>query len=88
MVVGNFNIEGMAIHPAKTNTPLRIDRYRMLPCAISGQGMQAVAGRNLQIIQGCGKIDIRQKGGPAFGTAFLALWLETISTRSDQREDR
>jgi len=39
MIIGDFDIVGISIDESKANAPLIIDRYRMLPFAISFQEM-------------------------------------------------
>jgi hypothetical protein len=40
----------MPVPPRKTHPELVIDPYGMLPCSISGQLMELVPGRHLQIV--------------------------------------
>jgi hypothetical protein len=41
----------MPVPPRKTHSVLIVDRYRVLPGAISGQLVQRVPGRHFQIVQ-------------------------------------
>jgi len=58
VVVGYFDIKRVAISPDEAYPPLVIDCYGMLTGAIASQGMQAVAGWNLKIVQPCSQINI------------------------------
>jgi hypothetical protein len=49
MIVRNFHIVGVTIHPPEANAVLVIDPYRMLPASISLQGMQIEPGPRTKI---------------------------------------
>jgi hypothetical protein len=51
VVIGDFNLGGVALFPAETNSPLVIDPNRMLSFAIAFQELEPVAGRGSQIMQ-------------------------------------
>jgi hypothetical protein len=49
VVVTELNVVGVAIREPKADAPLIVDRNGVLPRAIALEGMQAVAGRHLEI---------------------------------------
>jgi hypothetical protein len=51
MVVGDFDIEGVAILPSETNPKLVVNSNTELTCAIGLQSLQTVTGWNSKIIQ-------------------------------------
>lgn len=44
----------------ETNTPLVVDRHRILPLPLTLERMQPVAWRGFQIIQACCPVDVFQ----------------------------
>jgi hypothetical protein len=50
MIVGYFDIEGIAVDESEAYPPLAVDRYGVLPLAGPFQGVQPVAGGHAQII--------------------------------------
>ena len=60
MVIADFNFESITIFKSETDSPLIINRYGMLAFTVTGQSVQLITGRNLQIIKACGQIDIFQ----------------------------
>ena len=51
MVVGDFDIEGVAILPSETNPKLVINSNAELPRPIGLQSLQTVTGWNSKIVQ-------------------------------------
>jgi hypothetical protein len=51
MVVGNFDLECVAVFPDKANPELIIDPYAELTISFGLQNFQAVPGRNAKIVQ-------------------------------------
>ena len=58
MIIRDLDVVSVAVDESETNAPLVIDRYRILSLSIALEFMQPVAGRNPQIIQGRGMINI------------------------------
>jgi hypothetical protein len=58
MVIGYFHVEYISVGPAKADTPLIVDRYRILPGSIPLQGMKAITGWNLEIVEAGRQVDI------------------------------
>jgi hypothetical protein len=50
VVVADFDIVGLTIAPSKTYPPLIVDPYRILAKPITREGLEAIAGRDAQII--------------------------------------
>ena len=51
MIVENLDVEGVAVAPAKDDSPLLVDADRVAPLPGSLQCFQAVARRNSEILQ-------------------------------------
>ncbi len=51
MIVDNLDVEGVTIAPDKTDPPLVVDANTVLARTIAGQTFQAIARRNVQIVQ-------------------------------------
>jgi len=51
MIINYFNLESIAFVPDKTNSPLVVYSYAMLPDAIALQWLEHIAGRYSQISQ-------------------------------------
>ncbi len=60
MVVGDFDVVGMAILPAKTDPVLVIDPDTVLSRSISSQSLQAVTGWNTQLSKLSHPVELRQ----------------------------
>ena len=60
MVVTDLHIVGIALHEAETNTPLVIDRDRILPFSVTAKYMEAITGRHFQIFEACRQVQIFQ----------------------------
>jgi hypothetical protein len=58
MVINDLDIVGIAIPKTEADTPLVIDRDRVLALSISLQDMQTVARRNPEIIKATRIIDV------------------------------
>jgi len=52
VIIGYLNIAGIGLVPGETNPPLVIDPYAVLAFPLFFRGLQLVAGRCFQIIQG------------------------------------
>ena len=50
MVVHDFNINGIAIHPDKTDSPLIVDPNTVLSFSVTTQYLQSVRRRYAQVI--------------------------------------
>jgi hypothetical protein len=51
MVVADFDVIRVAVHELKTDSPLFVDRNRMLALAVTSQTMQPVARRDFQVAE-------------------------------------
>ncbi len=60
MVVGYFHVKSVAVFPAKADSPLVVNGYGMLTGTIPFQGMEAVTGRNFQIVEVACQLDVFQ----------------------------
>jgi hypothetical protein len=49
MVIRNFNLEGIAVTPFEADSVLVVDPGAVLPCAITLERFQSIAGKNRQI---------------------------------------
>jgi hypothetical protein len=56
VIVHDLNLVGIAVLPAKANSPLIIDTNAVLAGAVTGQFLQAVSRRNPQIGQILGSV--------------------------------
>jgi hypothetical protein len=86
MVIHDFYIVGTIIHPNKADAKSTGHRDRVLTFAISGQSVQAIAARQLEIVQfnrvvqkaqlavGRG-LDVDQNAGRSFATVEKCLSL-------------
>ena len=59
VAVDNFNVVCVPFNPAKTNAPLIIDAYAVLPLAITFQRLQPIARRRQQIRYGASLTQIQ-----------------------------
>ncbi len=60
MIIDNLYVGGVAFCPTKTDAPLVVDANAVLPLTITLQRLQAIAGRNSQIIEYSGAMEIEQ----------------------------
>jgi len=60
MVVDDFDIPGISIAPSEADPPLIIDAYAMLPLPGSFQFFEMVPGRNLQVVEAHGGMDLQE----------------------------
>jgi len=60
MVIRYFNIIGVTVLKMEADSPLIINGYGILALPIPLQSMEAIAGRNIKIIQAGGQINIFQ----------------------------
>jgi len=58
MGIGNLNFEGIAITPNEADTILVVDPDAMLSCAVTLERFQAIAGKNCQIREQQGGMDL------------------------------
>jgi len=58
MVVAYFDVVGVAVHEPKADSPLFVDRNRMLAFAITSEAMQPVAGGDLEVAENSRRIDL------------------------------
>src|SRR5690348_5970918 len=58
MVIRDFDIEGVTALPSKTHAELVVDANAVLPDAIALEGFETVAGRDTQITQRGGCLEI------------------------------
>lgn len=56
MIVNNLDLEGIAVPPSKTDSPLVIDANTVLAGAIAFELLQAVAGRYAEIFELLGRV--------------------------------
>jgi hypothetical protein len=50
MVVRDLDVRSVSVHPSKADTPLIVDPNTHLPCPISFQGFEPIAGRITQVV--------------------------------------
>jgi hypothetical protein len=60
MIICYLNIIGVTVLKMEADSPLIINRYGILTLPIPLQSLEAIAGRNIQIIQAGGQINIFQ----------------------------
>lgn len=51
MIINNLDLEGIAVSPPKTDPPLVIDANTVLTGAIALELLQAIAGRDAEIVE-------------------------------------
>ena len=56
MIINNLDLEGIAVSPAKTDSPLVIDANTVLAGAVAFELLQAVAGWDPEIVELLGGI--------------------------------
>jgi hypothetical protein len=56
VIIRNFHVEGVSIAPHKTDTPLIVDAYTVLPRAIMCELMKPITQRHFQIHQTFGGV--------------------------------
>ncbi|KPF65872.1 hypothetical protein IP69_16905 [Bosea sp. AAP35] len=54
MVIRDFDVMGIAIFPDEANPELVVDRYCVLTCAVTLQGMKSIARRGLEVVEADG----------------------------------
>jgi hypothetical protein len=66
MIIGDFNVIGIAAAEAKTDAPLVIHPDRVLTGTITLQLFQSVRRRQSQIVQPCGRVQLtKPHDGPS-----------------------
>jgi len=60
MIVNYFNVQRIAVFPAKADSPLIVDPYTVLSLAVAFQGFKTVSGRNPKILQLDCTVQIKQ----------------------------
>jgi hypothetical protein len=50
MIIGDFDIERIAVHEAKAHTPLIVDPDRMLASPVAFQQLKTVRWRHAQVV--------------------------------------
>ena len=60
MIVNYFNVQRIAVFPAKADSPLIVDPYTVLSLAVAFQGFKTVSGRNSKILQLDCTVQIKQ----------------------------
>jgi hypothetical protein len=56
VIVDDLHVVGVAVSPAKADPPSIIDANAVLPCSISSQALQPVAGRYAKILEARGGV--------------------------------
>lgn len=69
MVVADLYIVGVAFYEPEADTPLIINRYRVLPFSIAMKGMKPIARRHLQVIELRSQVDVFKLASSPFGNA-------------------
>jgi hypothetical protein len=76
MVVRDFDVVGVALAPAKADSPLVVDPYAVLALTVAAQALQPIAGEhaeNSEIIRGVEHIELPKRR--AFNGAKLSAGL-------------
>jgi hypothetical protein len=60
MVVNDLNILGVVTGPAKADSPLIVDPDAVLPASVAPQGLQSIAGRDSQVVEAAGDLELAQ----------------------------
>ncbi len=60
MIVCYFNVIGIAVFPAKADSPLIVDPDTILPFAIAFQGFEPVARRNPEVLKMPGLVKVQE----------------------------
>jgi hypothetical protein len=60
MVIGNLNLEGIAITPYEADTVLVVDPDAMLSCTVTLERFQSIAGENRQIREQKSGMDLHE----------------------------
>jgi hypothetical protein len=60
MVIHHFNIFCASFRPPKADAPLIVNAYAILPNSVALKGLKTIAGRDSQITQLCGNIELPQ----------------------------
>jgi len=58
VIVNYFNVQRIAVFPAKADSPLIVDPYTVSPLAAAFKGLKAVSWRNPKILQPDGTVQI------------------------------
>jgi len=92
VIIGNLDIECVAVIEAKANPPLVIDPDAPLPAAIMTQRFQSVRRRQAQIANLCGCIQLEEPHGGALvdlsrDTARLTARVEVFRLIISERLD-
>jgi len=60
MIIRNLHVVGVSVAPHKTDTPLVVDAYTVLPRTVTFQLMNSVTRRHFQIHQAFGRMQHQQ----------------------------
>ena len=60
MVVDDFHIVSVSFMPAKADAVLIVYPDAVLPLAVAGEFLQAVAGRGAEVVQGLSRVQKQQ----------------------------
>ena len=68
MIVTYFDVKRVSVLESKADSPLIVDRYRVLPSSIAPQRVEPVSRRRTQIVEPRGQIDILEfsRGAPSY----------------------
>jgi hypothetical protein len=67
VVIDDLHIFSTCVHPPKANTPLVVDSYAVLVRTLALESLQAIARRNLQVIQPASDFKLPQLAPRDFG---------------------
>jgi hypothetical protein len=60
MVFNDLHILGTISYPAEADPPLIVDPDALLPLTVATQSLQSIAGRNAQVIEANGDLELAQ----------------------------
>jgi hypothetical protein len=60
MVIGNFNLEGIAITPCEADSVLVVDPDAVLSCSVTLERFQVIARENRQIREQKSSMELRE----------------------------
>jgi hypothetical protein len=92
MVITDLNVVSVAIDKPKADSPLIVDRNRMLPFPVAAKGVESVARRYFQIVKPNRQVQVlelssRPLGDVAWNTPRLASGVELQSPSIRERLD-
>lgn len=81
MIIGDLNVESVAVTPYEADPVLVVDPNAMLPFSVTFESFQAIAGKNRRVRKGVSSVDLDEPSLDDLCNSIEALRISTMKNQ-------